>query len=108
MTDQSTIRLVIGTLAVLALAVVGGGIYLTAIDRALPGELIAIGAAAAGGVAGILSRTTSDPQPVTGPMGGPVTVRDEGGAIDLMTILIVLAIIAIALWLFVNFSIVEK
>lgn len=81
MTDQSTIRLVIGTLALLALVVVCGGIYLTAIDRSLPGELIAIGAASAGAVAGILSRTTSgEPQEVIGPAGGPLPVKEGGHA----------------------------
>lgn len=57
MNDQSTVRIVIAALGLLAFAVVVGGIYLTAIDKSLPGELIAIGAAAAGAVGGILSRT---------------------------------------------------
>lgn len=60
MNDRTTVRLVIAALACLALAVVVGGIYLTAIDKSLPGELIAIGSAAAGAIGGILSRTDSD------------------------------------------------
>ena len=83
MSDNTTVRLVIGTLALLAFTVVTGGVYLTAIDKALPGELIAIGSAAAGAVAGILSKTGhSEPQEVTGPRGGPVPIVDEGGYVS--------------------------
>lgn len=64
MNSQSTVRAVIITLGLLALFVVGGGIYLTAQDKSLPGELIAIGSAAAGAIGGILSRTGTEPQPV--------------------------------------------
>jgi hypothetical protein len=62
--SSSTVRIVIAALAVLAFTVVAGGIYLTAIDKSLPGELIAIGSAAAGAVAGILSKTGTDTMPV--------------------------------------------
>lgn len=59
-------------LALLALAVVVGGIALAFSDRGLPGELIAIGSAAAGAIAGILSHTsTNDPQQVTVVNQGP-------------------------------------
>lgn len=64
MNDQSTVRLVIGLLGLLALATVVGGICLAFTDRGLPGELIAIGSAAAGSIAGILSHTSSDAQDV--------------------------------------------
>lgn len=95
MTDKTTVRLVIGTLALLAFAVVVGGIYLTAIDRSLPGELIAIGSAAAGAVAGILSKVgQSDPQEVTGPQGGPVAVVDEGGHVDLSVVTCVACVVS--------------
>jgi hypothetical protein len=57
----TVVLVVIISLALLAFAVVIGGIYLTAIDRSLPGELIAIGSAAAGALAGILSKTGQDP-----------------------------------------------
>lgn len=57
MNSATTVRIVIVSLALLAFTVVVGGIYLTASDKSLPGELIAIGSAAAGAVAGILSRT---------------------------------------------------
>jgi hypothetical protein len=60
MNSQATVRLVIGVLGLLALAVVIGGIALALNDKALPGELIAIGSAAAGSIAGILSRTGED------------------------------------------------
>lgn len=63
---QGTVRMVIGVLGLLALAVVVGGIILALDDKSLPGELIAIGSAAAGAVGGILSKTgdTSEPQAV--------------------------------------------
>lgn len=101
MTDNLTVRLVIGTLALLAFAVVVGGIYLTAIDRSLPGELIAIGSAAAGAVGGILSKTGhNEPQEVVGPRGGPVpVVEGEGGYTDLG--LVILTVVATLLVLFI-------
>lgn len=77
MNDQATVRLVIAVLAALALAVVIGGIVLALDDKSLPGELIAIGAAAAGTVGGILSKTgVTTPQTVVGPEGGPVPVTE--------------------------------
>lgn len=83
MGDNLTVRMVIGALALLAFTVVVGGIYLTAIDKALPGELIAIGSAAAGAVAGILSKTGhTEPQQVVGPHGGPLPVVDENGHLN--------------------------
>lgn len=77
MADQKTVRLVIGILGLLAFATVVGGICLAFTDRGLPGELIAIGSAAAGAVGGILSHTSGrDPVPVEGPDGGPVETVD--------------------------------
>lgn len=64
MNSPSTVRTVIAVLGLLAFAVVVGGIALAWVDKGLPGELIAIGSAAAGAVAGILSKTGTDPQPV--------------------------------------------
>ena len=64
MNSPSTVRTVIAVLGLLALSVVVGGIALAWVDKSLPGELIAIGSAAAGAVAGILSKTGTDPQPV--------------------------------------------
>jgi hypothetical protein len=78
MNSQSTVRLVIAVLGLLALSVVIGGIILALDDKTLPGELIAIGSAAAGAVGGILSKTgdTSEPQAVevVNPLGDPVPV----------------------------------
>lgn len=78
MNSQSTVRLVIAVLGLLALAVVVGGIVLALDDKSLPGELIAIGSAAAGAVGSILAKTgdTSEPQAVTvtNPTGDPVPV----------------------------------
>jgi hypothetical protein len=76
MNSQSTVRLVIAVLGLLALAVVCGGILLALDDKSLPGELIAIGSAAAGAVGGILSRTGNETQQVVGPGGGPVPVEE--------------------------------
>lgn len=77
MTDQRTVRLVISILGLLAFATVVGGICLAFTDRGLPGELIAIGSAAAGAVGGILSHTSGgEPVPVAGPDGGPVETVD--------------------------------
>lgn len=99
MSDNTTVRLVIATLALLAFAVVVGGIYLTAIDKSLPGELIAIGSAAAGAVAGILSKTghTSEPQEVVGPRGGPLPVVDEGGRATASVITAVASVVMAAI-----------
>ncbi len=78
MNSQSTVRTVILALAFLAAAVVVGGIYLTAIGRDLPGELIAIGSAAAGAIGGILSKTGTDTQNVNVINDGP----DEAVPVD--------------------------
>lgn len=97
MTDRLTERMVIITLGLLAGTVVVGGIYLTAIDRSLPGELIAIGSASAGAVGGILSKFgNTSPQEVTGPAGGPVPVKDEGGHSAVGIVLVVLLILIVA------------
>lgn len=61
MTRPTVVLIVVVVLGLLAFAVVVGGIYLTAIDKSLPGELIAIGSAAAGAVGGILAKTGPDP-----------------------------------------------
>lgn len=99
--NKSTVNLVIGGLILLAVLVVGGGIFLTANDKSLPGELIAIGSAAAGAVAGILSRTGhGDVQEVVGPDGGPVLVDEAGHADTNLVVAICLVAIAvtIVLW----------
>ena len=69
MNRPTVVLVVIISLAALAFAVVVGGIYLTAIDKSLPGELIAIGSAAAGAVGGILAKTSPEPS---------VTVQNAG------------------------------
>ena len=81
MNDARVVMTVLIALAVLSTLTVAGGIYLTAIDKTLPGELIAIGSAAAGAIAGILSRTNTvhDPTPqavtVVNPPAAPVPVE---------------------------------
>jgi hypothetical protein len=77
MNNQRTVLLVIAVLGALALAVVVGGIVLALEDKSLPGELIAIGSAAAGAVGGILSKTGGETQQVVGPGGGPVPVTES-------------------------------
>lgn len=79
MNSPSTVRMVIVALGLLALAVVVGGIALAWVDKGLPGELIAIGSAAAGAIAGILSKTGTDPQPVVvhQPPNDPVPVAEH-------------------------------
>lgn len=99
--SNGTVRLVIGSLALLAFTIVAGGIYLTAIDKSLPGELIAIGSAAAGAIAGILSKTghNDEPQEVVGPQGGPVPVAESGMgeiALVLLTVVAVLLVLIAA------------
>ena len=79
MNSPKTIYMVITVLGLLALAVVIGGIVLTLNDKDLSGELIAIGSAAAGAIAGILSKTGTDPQPVVvhQPANDPVPVAEH-------------------------------
>lgn len=97
--DQSTVRLVIGALALLAFATVVGGIYLTAADKSLPGEIIAIGSAAAGAIGGILARTGSPSTPqaveVVNPRADPVNVAEAGHVDSTMALLVVVALIAV-------------
>lgn len=59
MTDSFTIRLVVASLALLALLCVGGGILLAYGGKAIPDALIAIGSSSAGAISGILARTSS-------------------------------------------------
>jgi uncharacterized membrane protein HdeD (DUF308 family) len=76
--NQSTVRLVIAFLGLLALVTVVGGIVLALNDKSLPGELIAIGSAAAGSVAGILSRTGEDAEVrVVNDANDPVPITDQ-------------------------------
>lgn len=81
---RSTVNLVIGGLVLLAVLTVVGGIYLTANDKSLPGEIIAIGSAAAGAVAGILSRTGH--------------VQDETGSATVTDVCLVLIAATFILW----------
>jgi hypothetical protein len=98
MNDQSTVRIVILVLAALALSVVIGGIVLALNDKSLPGELIAIGSAAAGAVGGILSKTSSGPQEVQvmNARDEAVPVNDAGQA-EIITIIKYLALIVVVI-----------
>lgn len=73
----STTRLVVGVLGLLALAVVIGGIVLALNDKALPGELIAIGSAAAGAIGGILTKSDAAEVRVVNPPEDPVPVEAD-------------------------------
>lgn len=64
MTEQRTILAVIIFLGTLSLLVVGGGVFLTATDHAIPDALIAIGGGAVGALSSILARTSSGPDAV--------------------------------------------
>lgn len=55
MNDTLAVRLALLLLGLVALAVVVGGIILAIDDKTLPGELIAIGSASIGAVAGVVS-----------------------------------------------------
>lgn len=87
MTDRLVTLVVLVSLACLAVGTLIGGIYLTAIDKSLPGELIAIGSSAAGAIAGILSRPSSDGVRITNADDDPVPV--DAGRSDLETALLV-------------------
>lgn len=64
--DQFTERLAVTFLGLLAFCTVAGGIVLAWNDKSLPGEIIAIGSAAAGVIGGMFSNLGrgSDPTPV--------------------------------------------
>ena len=100
MNSQSTVRLVIGVLGLLALAVVVGGIILALDDKALPGELIAIGSAAAGAVGGILSKTGDAEVTIVNDEDDPVPVagrplRADRGHVDARAIAVVALVVAL-------------
>ena len=64
MTEQRTVQLVIGFLGTITLAITLGAIYLTSVDHSIPDALIGLGGTSIGALAGILSKTSSDPQQV--------------------------------------------
>lgn len=53
--DPTTVRIALICLGLTVLAVVCGGVYLAANGGTLPGELIAIGAGAAGAIGGAVA-----------------------------------------------------
>lgn len=71
--DKLTQHMAVVVLGLLAVATVVGGIALAWSDRALPGEIIAIGAGAAGVIGGALSNIgrSGEPQPVSVVNEGP-------------------------------------
>lgn len=73
MTDRRIVLVVVLGLAAIAAGVVGGGIVLAYLGRELPGEIITIGASAAGGLATLLSRTSTE---LDGPEPQPVTIEN--------------------------------
>lgn len=60
MTDSFTIRLVVGSLALIGLVCVAGGFWLASNGGTIPDALIAIGSSAVGAISGILARTSSE------------------------------------------------
>jgi hypothetical protein len=77
MSKSSTVNLVIAVLGLLALSVVVGGIVLALDDKSLPGELIAIGSAAAGSIGGILAKTGTTDVEVVNDLSRPVPTIEE-------------------------------
>lgn len=59
MTDSFTIRLVVASLAIIALVSVVGALVLAYSGKAIPDAIIALGSACVGAVSGILARTSS-------------------------------------------------
>lgn len=68
--DRSVVLVVVIGLVLIALAVVGAGVYLVAVGRELPQALATMGAVALGAVAGVLATTSTRPPP-------PVAVDPE-------------------------------
>lgn len=64
MNSQRTILAVIIFLGLVAVATVVGGFFLAYNDVTVPGELIALGSVSVGAIAGILSKTGTEPIPV--------------------------------------------
>jgi hypothetical protein len=57
--DTWTVRVVAILLGVIALAVVVGGVVAALLERTLPGEIVTIGATAAGALGALLASTAS-------------------------------------------------
>lgn len=63
MTDSFTIRLVVASLAVIALVALVGTLVLAYAGKTIPDAIIALGSACVGAVSGILARTSSNDGP---------------------------------------------
>lgn len=59
MTDSFTVRLVVASLAIIALVSVVGGFVLAYGGKTIPDALIATGSACVGAISGILARTST-------------------------------------------------
>ena len=70
MADRLVVRLVVISLGAFAFLIAAGAIYLTGMDKTVPGELWTLAGGAVGALGAILSRPQSD-DPV------PVVVQDE-------------------------------
>lgn len=66
--DRSVVLVVVVALALIALAVVGAGVYLASVGKDLPGSIVTMGATAGGALAGVLATTSTRP---TAPAPGP-------------------------------------
>ena len=88
-TDRLITVIVLVILGLLAMATVVGGIYLTAQDKSLPGELIAIGSLAAGAIAAILSRPNGEEVRVINEPDEPVPVDAGQTGVNLLVVFVV-------------------
>lgn len=61
--DRAVVLVVVTGLVLIALAVVGAGVYLASVGRELPAQIGTMGAVALGAVAGVLATTSTRPPP---------------------------------------------
>lgn len=59
--DRAVVLVVVTGLVLIALAVVGAGVYLASVGRELPAQIGTMGAVALGAVAGVLATTSTRP-----------------------------------------------
>jgi len=112
MNSQQTVQLVLTILGLIAVTIVCGAIYATAISTTLPGELyIALGGAL-GAVSGMLSQTNATPAApqlvqVVNPPHAPVPVEaGEAGHADGDSLLLVCVVLIAVVALLFAFGVV--
>lgn len=101
--DRFTERLAVGFLGLLSFATVAGGIVLAWNDKSLPGEIIAIGSAAAGVIGGMFSNLgrSNEPAPVNvvNERDDPIPVADvPHDGFTLVEVCLVVVVVILVLW----------